>query len=240
MICRDQTRIGKDQFDMDENETHISRVTRPKEIARSSYNRLSRWYDLLAGKSEQPVSQEGLRLLRPMNGENILEIGFGTGHNLLGLAESVGESGHVHGIDLSEGMLIIARSRIERAGFAKRIELQCGDAASLPYETETFDAVFSAFTLELFDTPEIPVVLRECWRVLKWHGRICVVSMSKEGKSKFMLPLYEWAHEKIPNYVDCRPIFVRQSLSTANFDIQQCTYQSMWGLPVEIVFGRKA
>ncbi len=224
---------------MNEDETAISRVTRPKEIARSSYNRLSRWYDLLAGTSEQAACKEGLRLLKLMSGENVLEIGFGTGHSLLALAESVGESGHIHGIDLSEGMLAIAQSRIERAGIAKIVDLRCGDAACLPYKKETFDAVFTAFTLELFDTPEIPIVLMECWRVLKRQGRICVVSLSRDGKSKFMLRLYEWAHEKMPDYVDCRPIFVRQSLSTANFDVQQFAYQSMWDLPVEIVVGRK-
>jgi ubiquinone/menaquinone biosynthesis C-methylase UbiE len=225
---------------MNEKKTSISRVTRPKEIARASYNRLSRWYDLLAGKSEQGACEEGLRLLKVMSGENVLEIGFGTGHSLLALAKSVGETGQIHGIDLSEGMLAIAQPRVKRAGFAKMVDLRCGDAANLPYEVETFDAVFTAFTLELFDTPEIASVLQECWRVLKHPGRICVVSLSKTGKPSFMVRLYEWAHEKIPNYVDCRPIFVHDSLNTAHFKIGQFSNQSMWGLPVEIVVGVKA
>ena len=221
------------------NDSQISRVIRPKEAARISYNQMSRWYDLISGKSEQKFCNEGLQILKATNGESILEIGFGTGHSLLVLAESAGESGHIYGIDLSEGMLAIAKSRIERNGFLEMVDLRCGDATNLPYKAEVFEAIFSSFTLELFDSPEIPMVLKECWRVLKPQGRICIVSLSKFGKPNSMLRLYEWAHEKFPNIIDCRPIFVKQALVTAGFEIKQVSLQSMWGLPVEIVLGSK-
>ncbi len=222
------------------NDMHISRVTRSIEAARVSYNRLSRWYDLLAGTSEQAATKDGLRMLKAKAGETILEIGFGTGHCLLALAELVGASGHIHGIDLSEGMLTIAKSRIEHAGFVNRVELRCWNAAKLPYKIVSLDAIFSSFTLELFDTPEIPVVLRECWRVLKHEGRICIVSLSREGKPKLMTRLYDWAHEKFPSTVDCRPIYVRQALYDAGFKVGQFVYRSMWDLPVEVAIGIKA
>jgi demethylmenaquinone methyltransferase/2-methoxy-6-polyprenyl-1,4-benzoquinol methylase len=232
--------IGQPESDQRErNDSQISRVNRSKEAARTSYNQMSRWYDLISGASERKFCDEGLQMLKAKNGETILEIGFGTGHGLLELASSVGESGYVHGIDLSEGMLAIAKSRIERADLLKRIDLRCGDATNLPYHAETFGAIFSSFTLELFDTPEIPLVLKECWRVLKPQGRICIVSLSKYGKQNFALRWYEWAHDKFPNIIDCRPIFVRKALLTAGFEIKQTACHSMWGLPVEIVLGSK-
>jgi ubiquinone/menaquinone biosynthesis C-methylase UbiE len=217
----------------------ISRVVRSKEEAKTSYDKMSRWYDLLVGRSEKKFRDNGLDLLNVRDGENVLEIGFGTGHCTLALARSAGPSGKVYGIDISEGMLDITASRIEDAELSGRVELQLGDAANLPFPDDFFDAVFMSFTLELFDTPEIPVVLQQCQRVLKPGGRICVVSMSKEGKSGLMLRLYEWGHKKLPGYIDCRPIFVKTFLEKADFHIQKACIIRLWGLPVEIVLADK-
>jgi demethylmenaquinone methyltransferase/2-methoxy-6-polyprenyl-1,4-benzoquinol methylase len=59
--------------------------------------------------------------------------------------------------------------------------------------------------------------------------------MSKRGKQRFMVKLYEWAHRKMPGYVDCRPIYVREAVEQAGFQVAKVINNSIWGLPVEII-----
>jgi len=218
-----------------EVEPEIARVNRSKQQARALYDGLASWYDLIAGSWEKKPREIGLRKLAAREGESVLEIGFGTGHGILALARSVGCAGKVHGVDLSPRMLRIAESRVRRAGLSDRVRLRCGDAAELPFETDSLDGMFASFTLELFDTPEIPQTLAECRRVLRFGGRICIVSLSRTGESSWMRDLYEWGHRTFPALVDCRPVFVQRALETARFRILDSTRVSMWGLPIEIV-----
>jgi demethylmenaquinone methyltransferase/2-methoxy-6-polyprenyl-1,4-benzoquinol methylase len=221
---------------MSEDETDISRVTRSKEEAKASYDRISKWYDILA-RSERKYGYKGLQKISVKEGEIVLEIGFGTGHCIQALAHSAGTSGKVYGIDLSQRMRDIAQARIKRVGLSERVNLQCGDAANLPFETNFFDVVFMSFTLELFDTPEIPTVLHECKRVLRSGGRICIVSLLCKRK-KISVRLYEWFHRKFPKLVDCRPIFVKKELEDINFQILNAEEKYMWGLPVGVVLAK--
>jgi ubiquinone/menaquinone biosynthesis C-methylase UbiE len=217
----------------------ISRVTRSKAAAESAYDRMSRFYDLLAGSSERPFMEKGLRRLALRKGERVLEIGFGTGHGIVRMAKSVGSAGKVFGIDLSEAMRSIAAERARREGVDAWVELRRGDAAALPYPADGLDAVFMSFALELFDTPEIPTVLSECRRVLRPGGRIGIAAMQASEHPGIMLRLYEWAHTAFPSAVDCRPIHAGASLRQAGFRLLHSEEASMWGLPVAIVVGVK-
>lgn len=146
--------------------------------------------------------------------------------------------GKVLGLDLSEKMVEISAERARQARMEDRIELACADALHLPYASRTLDGVFMSFTLELFDTPEIPLVLAECKRVLKADGRIVVVGMSRVGPTGVMTEIFEWTHRHFPNYLDCRPILVRQAIEDAGFQVRDSKTMKMW-IEVEIVCGVK-
>jgi ubiquinone/menaquinone biosynthesis C-methylase UbiE len=217
----------------------LSRVNRSKKQARAAYDRLSRWYDWFAAGSEVPLVDLGLKKLDARPGESVLEIGFGTGHALLALAKSVGDSGQVIGIDISRGMFKVASEKITRANLSQRVTLGQGDAVSLPFDADSFDAIFVSFTLELFDTPEIATVLAECRRLLKPVGRLCVVAMARDEHENLAQRIYEGFHQLMPAYVDCRPIFVQSSLAQAGFQIKDSTRRMMWGLPVDICLAQR-
>ena len=172
--------------------------------------------------------------------ENVLEIGFGSGYCLKRIAESVGQRGKAYGIDISSGMLEVTKRRLENTGLVGRVELCCGDAARLLYEDNPFDATFTSFTLELFNTLEIPNILEEVKRVLKPKGRLGIASMTKENEQSALVKLYEWAHKRWPIYVDCRPIYLEQSLIDARYEVRSKEKVKLFVLPLEIIIAFNA
>lgn len=220
-------------------EPGVQRVFQTKEETKAFYNKIAKFYDLLAEHSEQPMREVGMKLLAAQTGETILEVGFGTGHCLIALARSVGPSGIVLGVDLAEGMVDLAQALVKKEGLEGRITLNCCDAAQLPFESNSVDGIFTSFTLELFDTPELPQVLAEWQRVLRPGGRLVVVAISKEGKQGVVVKAYEWTHKHFPNLLDCRPIFVGRAMQAAGFTIVDRKVEHMW-VPVEIVKGIKS
>jgi demethylmenaquinone methyltransferase/2-methoxy-6-polyprenyl-1,4-benzoquinol methylase len=218
-----------------DNGERVSRVARPRREAGATYDWLSKWYDLLAGRWEKPFQDAGLQKLAVRGGERVLEIGFGTGHTLADLARSAGLRGQVWGVDISRDMGEVAGERVREAGLSRRVNLIRGDAVDLPLKEDAFDALFMAFTLELFDTPDIPAVLRECRRVLREDGRMCVVSLAKRKEPSLVARLYEWAHVRFPAVLDCRPIYVGKALDEAGFRIVNIERGTMAGLGVDVL-----
>jgi demethylmenaquinone methyltransferase/2-methoxy-6-polyprenyl-1,4-benzoquinol methylase len=96
-----------------------------------------------------------------------------------------------------------------------------------------------SFTLERFDSPEIPHVLENCKRVLRQGGRLVVVTHVKMTPPSIVEVIYEWFHDWKPILVDCRPILAQSSLVDAGFYIQDVITETMWVLPVEIIAAGK-
>ncbi len=219
-------------------EPGVARVFNSREETRRYYNKIAKIYDVMAEHSEGPMREMGMRLLNVRPGEKILEIGFGTGHCVVDLARAAGPEGLVCGVDISDKMVEMAQEFVAAAGFKERVELKRGDGETLPYPDAMFDGLFTSFTLELFDTPDIPKFLAECKRVLKPGGRFAVVAVSKMGKDGVIMKAYEWTHKHFPNLVDCRPIYVKAALEAAGFKVQRQQIETMW-VPVEIVLAVK-
>ena len=215
-------------------------ILRVKGDIRATYAKLSRFYAALEGRFERKLRQRGLELLNIQEGETVLEVGSGTGYALVEIAKSVGETGKAYGIDVTPEMLALAWKRLKKEGLAERVELREGDARETPYEDNKFDAVYMAATLELFDTPDIPVVLSEVKRVLNPAGRLGITSMPKEGhENSVVFRCYEWVHRTFPRYASCRPIYVEDSVRDAGFEIKRTEEMAIVGVfPMKIVIAK--
>ena len=207
-------------------------------VPRANYDRLSRWYDLLSGSSERPARERGIHLLDLQRGERVLEIGCGTGEALAMLASAVGQAGCVAALDLSGGMLRVAKDKLA-ARAPSKIGLLQGDGLRLPFCADSFDAVFLSFTLELFPIEEIPALLGECKRALKPGGRIGIVALLQTEAPGLMEKIYNRAHRRWPDLIDCRPIPLMAAARNAGFVISEAAEMSMWGLVVGLLIGLK-
>jgi arsenite methyltransferase len=114
---------------------------------------------------EQRRATRALLALQP--GERVLDIGSGPGFLANEMVEEVGPEGAVHGVDPSESMLAIARRRETAVQYA------LGDAVSLPYKDDTFDAAIATQVYEY--VPDMPAALTEARRVLRPGGRLLIL-----------------------------------------------------------------
>jgi SAM-dependent methyltransferase len=118
------------------------------------YEGLADWYDRdFLGGVGAPEQAAVLRLLGRGNGR-LLDVGCGTGAKTTAFRDLGWE---ITGIDVSEDMLRLAHGR----GF----EVVRADAAALPFENESFDAVVSLWTHT--DVDDFPAVVAEASRVLR-------------------------------------------------------------------------
>jgi len=99
-------------------------------------------------------------------GQRVLDVACGTGILARSAADRVGPSGAVTGLDLNEGMLTVARR------LAPDVEWRRGDAADLPFEPDSYDAVLCQSGLMFFPDPD--QTLREMRRVCRPGGTVGV------------------------------------------------------------------
>ncbi len=105
----------------------------------------------------------------------ILDVATGTGDFAIGLYNKIHPQ-QVVGIDLSQGMLDVARTKVVKHGLQDAITLQQGDCLALPFDDGDFDAVTVAFGVRNFE--HLLQGYEQMHRVLAPGGVLCVVELS--------------------------------------------------------------
>jgi len=111
-----------------------------------------------------------LQALALTKAERVLDIGSGPGLLDYDMAGAVGPEGRVRGIDISEAMLAMSRTRCVDQPW---VDFQVADATKLPYSDGSFDAAVSTQVYEY--VADIPAALAELYRVLRTGGRAVIL-----------------------------------------------------------------
>lgn len=214
----------------------------PLDSNRIFYDRIAVAYDRIADERERPAREAGVRALAVQSGEHVLEVGFGTGNEILALAALVGPTGKVTGLDISAGMMSVTIHKLQQEQPNASIDLKLADAREMPFADAVFDAVYLSFTLELFTAADVSRVLGEIRRVLKPRGRLAVVALAtvpSGGHGSAAERTYVWMHRHFPHLVDCRPLDVAGVLHDAGFVVNVACETDIWTMPVRCVVGTK-
>src|SRR5437763_5045183 len=151
-----------------------------------------RWVGL-AGYVEKRVEKVNDLLVERSGiapGERVLEVGCGTGAATVPLAEAVGDTGEVVGIDISEPMLAGARERISHSGL-RNITLLRADAQVHAFEPNKFDLIASRFGVMFVADPT--AAFRNLLGAMRPAGRLCFACWAALEENRHWLIPYEVA-----------------------------------------------
>ena len=120
---------------------------------------------------------------------SVLDVATGTGDVAFRLADMLPDA-RIVGVDLSEGMLRVAREKLEKLPpqFTGRMAFGKGDCLMLPFQDSEFDMITVAYGVRNFS--DLSAGLKEMRRVLKKDGVLCIIELSNP-KGKITAPLYK-------------------------------------------------
>jgi ubiquinone/menaquinone biosynthesis C-methylase UbiE len=128
----------------------------------------------------QPMVSSAIQALQLPSGSCGLDAGCGIGLQCLLLAETVGLTGHITGLDISPAFLLHAGELVRKVGLSERISFQEGDVGELPFDNGTFDWAWSSSCVDYAASLEPLPVVRELARVVKPGGCVALFAWSSE------------------------------------------------------------
>jgi len=162
----------------------------------------------------------------------VLDVGCGTGFPALELAQRLGPTCQVIGIDPWEMALRRAQHKMKQHR-VRNATLVLGDAAGLPFPEKHFHLIVSNLGLNNFASPER--ALGECFRVLQKGGRL-VLTTNLRGHMRELYGVFaavlrefgqpEWL-ERLRQHIEHRASVesVRKQLGEAGFTVRQVFYE---------------
>ncbi|ETZ20569.1 bifunctional demethylmenaquinone methyltransferase/2-methoxy-6-polyprenyl-1,4-benzoquinol methylase UbiE [Pedobacter sp. V48] len=169
---------------MNENITpYQSETATKKEQVASMFNNISGTYDFLNHFMSLGIDiiwrKKAIRELKSIKPRIILDVATGTGDFAFEAIKILAPE-KIIGVDISEGMLDVARKKILDRNLQHVFSVQTGDSEGLNFSDDHFDAITVAFGVRNYENLEKG--LADMYRVLKPGGKIVILEFSKPRK----------------------------------------------------------
>ncbi len=138
-----------------------------------------------------------IKKLSSAKAERILDVATGTGDLAILEAEKLRPQS-VTGIDISEGMMSIAKRKTEERKLQDTITFKKEDCLKLSFPDGSFDAVTAAFGIRNFQNLETG--LKEMYRVLTPDGKLCVIELTRPVHFPIKQLFTLYTHTVLPIY----------------------------------------
>jgi len=136
-----------------------------------------------------------VKMVADRNPESILDIATGTGDLAIKFATAT-QAKRIIGLDLSEGMLSMAKNKISSSEISEKLKFVQGDSEALDFEDNLFDVVTVSFGIRNFENLEKG--LSEIYRVLKKNGLFVILETSVPTKSPFKQGYHFYSRQILP------------------------------------------
>jgi len=143
------------------------------------FNRSAELYEMYQAPFSNLVSPKIVTLAKLSSGQDVLDVGTGTGSAALAAARTVGRNSSVTGIDLADGMLAIAKRKARAEGL-DNLHFEKMNAESLDFADGSFDAVISNLGIPAYCYPQ---TISEVFRVLRNGGKLCFAEVTRTSPS---------------------------------------------------------
>lgn len=154
-----------------------------KEQVAQMFNNISENYDglnrMISFGTDVKWRKRVVKIIGDSSPEKVLDIATGTGDLAINIAKNTSAK-NIIGLDISEGMLSVGKQKIAKQTLDDKIEMVLGDSESIPYESNSFDAITVAFGIRNFE--HLDKGLTEILRVLKPNGTFVILETSVPTK----------------------------------------------------------
>lgn len=163
------------------------------------FDSIAHSYDLLNHLLSMGIDKHWRRAainsLKPFAPRKMLDVATGTGDFAIMSAKELRPESLL-GVDLSEGMMNVAREKVKKEGLEQTISFQQEDCMQLSFPDDSFDALTVAYGIRNFE--DLDHGLREMRRVLKPSGRLVIIELTSPQRFPMKQLFWLYSHVLMP------------------------------------------